>query len=195
MHLIYNRKHEENIKKLKYILHLISLTFLGLTTLAAQVLIPSCLADLVSKARISGTALTSPMRWFLLVSTIIIVLAPSGERIAYILLDGNWSPWDWVAISVKVYIDLISVLGFIIFEIYTSSFKRLAAKLHSPKAKEADLADGYENIIDVFISLKDGLGFYLLVIFSLTVCQLVCLLYLITLGANAKDSDYSSTRH
>ena len=135
-------------------------------------------AYLLSTAKISVLQITRPQRW--LVLTIFTILPSSLEiyNMIYLATIGDVNAINVVMLASDIFWDVKTLIGWLIVELYFSSFRTMAEQCK--ESRSGELAQNYNNLIDTYVSLKAGFGPGLLVTFTVNLCNLVGCVYLLT---------------
>ncbi len=144
--------------------------------------VPLVVAYIISTSEISIMKIKGPQRWFLLTFSAILALLPTGLEI-YNLVDlsitGDVKYINLCKLASDIFLLCKRLIGWLIVELYFSSFLMMAKKCNDSKKSE-DLARNYQELVDTYDSLRSGVSPGLLITFTSNVMNLVCSVYLVT---------------
>ena len=138
-------------------------------------------AYLLSTAKISILKIKRPQRWLLFTIYTIFAFIPSGIEI-YNLIQlstiGDVKLINVFILASDVFLLLKRLIAWLIGELYFSSFRTMAEQCKETRSE--NLAQNYNNLINMYVSLKAGFGPGLLVTFTVNLGNLVSCVYLLT---------------
>ena len=149
-----------------------------ITKLLSIICTPFTLAILLSRAQINECDMQKPQKWFQLTLIISILLIPVILEI-YNLFSEQVYLFDIANMASKMIFIALFTNWILVIEMYLASFCRLASGITN-SYNHQDLANIFNNLIDVYESMRVGLGPYLLFQFTVMVMNLVSKLYLTT---------------
>jgi hypothetical protein len=164
--------------KPREILHAASSLMAIITKLLSIMCTPFTLAILISKAKLKQNDLQKPQNWFQLTLITSMILIPVILEI-YQLFSEDIQLFDIAKLASMMTFVAFFTNWILVIEMYLASFCRLASRITNT-CNHQDLANIFNNLIDVYDSMRVGLGPYLLFQFTVMVMNLVSKLYLTT---------------